>query len=260
MKPTVRLAKTRTPDGSELALFEHDRDFVITVARRELMNSREHASEVELARLGCARIAPHRNPTVLIGGLGMGYTLRAALDLLQPQATIVVVELVPDVVNWNRSFLGRLNDHPLRDRRVTLETGDVLRHLRQCPRTYDAILLDIDNGPEAMTDRANDRLYSEEGLRVCSEALHARGCLAVWSAAPNRQFERRLQRLGLQTRFYRVPAYEGAKSLSRVIWVAATSAASLPPEQERTWDSGSDLGGSDGVKDTTPFPDTGPRA
>jgi spermidine synthase len=233
MKPTVRLAKTRTPDGNELVLFEHDGDFVITVARRELMNSREHASEIELARLGCARIAGHRNPTVLVGGLGMGYTLRATLDLLQPRARVVVAELMPEVVNWNRHLLGRLNNHPLRDRRVTLETGDILKHLRGAQRTYDAILLDIDNGPEAMTDSSNRRLYGEDGLRVLIDALHARGCLAIWSVATNRQFERRLQRLGLHVRLFHVPAYEGAKNRSRVIWVAAANPDNLPPEQER---------------------------
>ncbi len=233
MKPTIRLAKTRTPDGNELVLHEHDGDFVITVSRLELMNSREHESELELARLGCARIAEHRNPTVLIGGLGMGYTLRAALDMLPPQASVIVAELVPDVVRWNRDFLGRLTQHPLRDRRVTVVTGDIVKHLLGAAKTYDAILLDIDNGPAAMTDRSNGRLYSERGIQLCIDAMHAKGTLAIWSATPNRPFERRLRGAGLHVRFFQVPAYRGAKGRWRWIWVSSPSLESLPPEQER---------------------------
>lgn len=232
MKPNIPVAEARTPDGSRMVLYKHDRDFVIAVDRQDLMLSRAHESELELARLGCARIAKHRNPAVLIGGLGMGYTLRQTLDLLQPKATVIVAELIPEVVGWNRDYLGGLTGHPLRDRRVTVQVCDVADLIRRSPGSFDAILLDIDNGTTAVTDARNDELYSLEGIRSCMNALHAKGCLAIWSACVDTQFERRMSREPLHMRRFRVPAHKGGKARSRCIWVASEDPRSLPDWEE----------------------------
>ena len=203
------------------------------VGCQELMTSRAHESELELARLGCARIAARQNPTVLIGGLGMGYTLRQTLDLLQPDATVVVSELIPDVVQWNRDFLGQLTNHPLRDPRVVLKVCDVMSLIQQSEHAFDAIMLDVDNGPEALTAAGNDRLYSRQGLQACMRALHAKGCLAVWSGAIDNSFERRLKAENLFFRLFHVPVYKGGKALARCIWLIASDPRSLPPEEAR---------------------------
>jgi len=232
VKPTLQLATAKTPDGEVLALYRHDADFSIKVDRQELMTSRAHESELELARLGCARIRERQDPTVLIGGLGMGYTLREALDLLQPGAKVVVSELISDVVEWNRTFLGDLNAHPLRDRRVTVRLGDVTRLIQQSEHAFDAILLDVDNGPEALTSAGNDRLYSREGLQACLRALHAKGCLSIWSGSIDTQFEKRLRQENLAYRRFHVAAYKGGKARSRCIWVISRDVRSLPPERE----------------------------
>jgi spermidine synthase len=227
MKPRIRIASTTSPDGSEVVLHQHDGDFTISVDRHELMLSRAHESEQELARLGCARIAQHRNPAVLIGGLGMGYTLRQALDLLPPQAAVVVAELLPEVVRWNRDYLGELNRHPLRDPRVEVRICDVARLIRGSPGTFDAILLDIDNGTSAITDAGNDRLYSRQGIRSCMDALHAKGCLAIWSAFVDLPFERRLRQEQLAMRRVRVPARMGGKSRNHCIWLVSRTTGVL---------------------------------
>ena len=231
MKPTLQIASTKTPDGEVLALYQHDADFSIKVNRLELMTSRAHESELELARLGCARIKDRPNPTVLIGGLGMGYTLRQALDLLQPAATVVVSELIADVVSWNREFLGGLTNHALRDPRVVLKLGDVTRLIQQSEHAFDAIMLDVDNGPEALTAAGNDRLYSREGLQACMHAVHIKGCLSIWSGAIDNAFERRLKQENFFFRRFHVAAYKGGKARSRCIWVIARDPLSLPPEQ-----------------------------
>jgi len=229
MRPTVRLADTRTPDGGELALFSHDGHFSIRVNGQELMHSRQHESELELARLGCAHLVGRKAPRVLVGGLGMGYTLRQALDMLGPKAEVVVGELLPAVVDWNREHIGELNGHPLADDRVDVRTGDVVDLIRRSPDAFDAILLDIDNGPSAMTDSGNQRLYGGKGMQACRGALREGGCLAVWSAEPSREFENLLTNLGLFVRRYRAPAYLGGKAKSRFIWVASAGEANLPP-------------------------------
>ncbi len=228
MKPTIQIAETKTPDGSPLALFEHDGDFMIRVNGQALMSSRAHESELELARLGCLRIKERQNPRVLIGGLGMGYTLRQTLDMLNPLAEVVVAELLPEVVRWNRERFGHLTDHPLRDKRVTMKTCDVLKIVRKSPHGFDAILLDVDNGPDAMTDAGNDKLYGRKGIQTLLGALHEQGCLSIWSATIDRSFERRLQQERLHVRQFRVAAHKGGKTRSRCIWVASRDAQSLP--------------------------------
>lgn len=229
LKPILTIAATLTPEGRRLALCRHDRDFSITIDRQELMSSRASESERALARLGCARLAEHRNPSVLIGGLGMGFTLRETLDRLQPRARVVVAEWLPDVVRWNRDFLGGLNNHPLRDPRVELRIGDVIPMIRETRCAFDAILLDIDNGPAALTAAGNDWLYGRSGIRACTQALHARGCLAVWSATPDPAFERRLRQEGLHVARYGVPAYKGGKPNARHIWIASPEPQTIAP-------------------------------
>ncbi|MDA0322322.1 MAG: hypothetical protein O2923_06345 [Verrucomicrobia bacterium] len=229
MKPRIKLASTRTPDGSEIALYRHDDSYCIRVGGQVLMDSRQHESELELARLGCAHLSERREPSVLIGGLGLGYTLRQCLDMLSPGATVTICELMTEVIDWNQAFLGDLTGHPLRDKRVRLQKDDVLLAMLGLERPFDAIILDIDNGPSAMTDRGNRRLYGRDGVASCARALAPKGCLAVWSAGPDKTYERELMRCGLAVRRYRAPAYVGSKSQSRFVFVAARNKALLPP-------------------------------
>lgn len=229
MKARITLATARTPDGSEMVLRQHDRDFSITINGQELMNSRQHESELELARLGCASLAGRHTPSILIGGLGLGYTLRQALDLLGPRANVVVCELLDAVVAWNREFLRDLNGHPLEDERVDVKTGDVIELISHSTSRFDAILLDIDNGPRAMTDSGNERLYGREGMQACRRALRKQGCLAMWSSEPSKRFEQLLMSCNFQVRRFRVPAYPGCKSQSRFVWVASEDNLALPP-------------------------------
>lgn len=229
MKPTIKLATARTPDGGEMQLYQHDRDFLIKINGQELMTSRQHESEQELARLGCAHLSGRKAPCVLIGGLGMGYTLRQALDILGADASVVVSELLTDVVNWNREYLGGLNGQALDDKRTEVITGDIFQLLSQSTDRFDAILLDVDNGPKAMTDAGNQRLYSPAGIQACRRALRKQGCLAVWSSVPSKVFEQLLMSCGFQVRRYRLKTYPGSKSKQIFIWVAAEDETILPP-------------------------------
>lgn len=229
MKPRVRIAAARIPDGGEMVLYQHDRDFSIMINGQDLMHSRQHESELELARLGCAHLLGRKAPRILIGGLGMGYTLRQALDMLSPHARVVVGELLGAVVEWNREFLGELNGHPLADGRVELKTGNIVKLISRSRSRFDAILLDIDNGPSAMTYSGNSRLYGYEGIVSCRNALRRKGCLAVWSAGPSKEYEQLLMRCDFHVRRYRVPAYKGSKSQSRFVWVASEDKSILPP-------------------------------
>lgn len=228
MKPTIQLASTKAPDGTEITLYEHDGNYAIYAARQQLMSSRQHESECELARLGCDRIASHRAPNLLIGGLGMGYSLRQALDLLAPKATVVVAELLPEIVRWNREIFGALCDHPLHDPRVKIESRDVMDVLKTSPATYDAILLDVDNGPQAFTTNSNKALYTPAGIKTCMRALHGKGCLAIWSAGKDKRFESMLRRLRLHVKAYPAATSKSAKRFSRWIWVVSRDPHSLP--------------------------------
>lgn len=231
MKPYIKLATTKAPDGSEINLYEHDGAYSIMVDRHELMSSRQTESELELARLGCERVAARREPTILIGGLGMGYTLRQTLDMLQPTAKVIVAELLPEVIRWNREILGELTDHPLNDKRVTLKTVDVASVMAHSPNAFDAILLDVDNGPEAMTTKANHNLYSRAGIRNCLNSLHTKGCLSVWSASKDPAFESRLRREHLHVRAFHVAKRKNGKNRPRCIWVASKDRRSLPDRE-----------------------------
>ena len=228
MKPTIKLATARTPDGGEMRLYQHDRDFLIKINGLELMTSRQHESEQELARLGCAHLSGRKAPCVLIGGLGMGYTLRQALDILSADASVVVSELLTEVVNWNHEYLGELNGQALDDKRTEIITGDIFQLLSQSTDRFDAILLDVDNGPNAVTDAGNQRLYSPAGIQACRRALRKQGCLAVWSTVPSKVFEQLLMSCGFEVRRYRLKTYPGSKSKQIFIWVAAQDETILP--------------------------------
>lgn len=205
MKPTELLGDTRAPDGTHITLTRQDREFIILAAGKPLMSSRMHGSEQALATLGCRGLR-RAEPQVLVGGLGMGFTLRATLDALPADASIVVGELIPAVVEWNRGPLGSLADHPLRDRRVRIALGDVAETIRAAHRAFDAILLDVDNGPDAFTASGNASLYSDSGLAAAMRALTPGGVLAVWSAWEDRKFEQRLKYAGFVVQVERVRA------------------------------------------------------
>jgi len=203
----------------ELMLYRRGEEFSICIGRDELMNSRQHGSEEALARIACRRVAASPSPRVLIGGLGMGYTLSAALEHLGPDAEVVVAELSPAVVAWNRGPLAKLAGSPLADPRVRVFEGDVAGVYRDEEAAFAAILLDVDNGPEAMTRKANDWLYGLAGLETAQAALQLGGILGVWSATPDRAFDLRLRRIGFRVEELRVPARIGAQKC-HTIWIA----------------------------------------
>lgn len=221
MIPWERIDTSRAPgNGGELRLYRRGREYSIQVDGNELMNSRVHGSEEALAEFACARIAGRHSPVILIGGLGMGYTTAAALRRLGPNGQVVVAELVPAVVEWNRGPLADLAGYPLNDGRVTVREEDVARILRSEQGAYDAILLDVDNGPEALTRKGNNWLYSQAGLETAFSALRPMGVLAVWSAGPDQAFTRRLSQAGFQVREERVAARGKAGGNRHIIWLA----------------------------------------
>jgi len=220
MIPWVLLGETRVAaDGKRLSLHRRDSEFSIRVGGGELMNSRSHGSEEKLAELACARLAGRDEAQVLIGGLGMGFTLAAALRQLGAAARLTVAELVPQVVAWNRGPLAELAGNPLSDPRVTVCEGDVARMIKARPRAYDAILLDVDNGPEGLTHSDNDWLYGSDGLSAAYAALRPGGVLAVWSAGRDPAFTGRLRKAGFEVEEVRVRA-RGSKGARHIIWLA----------------------------------------
>lgn len=212
-----------------MELFQHDASFFIKVNGDILMDSRMHASELDLARLGCGHLAHTPEAKVLIGGLGLGYTARQALDTVGRDAKVTVCELVPEVIDWNRQFLGPLAGHPLRDKRTHAHRGDIVEFLKTTTEKFDAILLDIDNGPQAMTDSGNSRLYNWKGVYLCLKRLTSRGCLAVWSVNRSARYEHELLKAGFQVKRYNSRAHTGNSSIKYIIWVAATDKNFLPP-------------------------------
>ncbi|HEY0092987.1 MAG TPA: hypothetical protein VGB96_01630 [Archangium sp.] len=205
MKPWKVIDRAPAPGGGELVLHQRGEEFAIRVNGRELMSSRQHGSEEKMAEVACTGLGGKR-PRVLVGGLGLGYTVRATLERLPPGAEVVVSELVPAVVKWNRGVLGPLAGRPLEDPRVKVEARDVGELLREADGTYDAVLLDVDNGPEALTQEQNRWLYGERGLASIRRALKPRGVVVVWSASPDRAFATRLKRAGFATEVVETPA------------------------------------------------------
>lgn len=216
LKPWEVLAEARTPDGTLMSLTRRDTELVILAGGKILMSSRMHGSEEAMAEMALERLGL-RSPgaggppsldgaCVLVGGLGLGYTLRATLDLLPADATVVVAELIPAIVEWHRGPLGPLAGKPTADRRVEIEIKDVIATLRSSAGRFDAILLDIDNGPEAFTESANAGLYNDRGIATIRAALKPHGVLAVWSAWEDRRFEQRLKYAGFKVDVQRVRA------------------------------------------------------
>ena len=208
-------------DSGQLRLLRRGTEFVIRLGHNELMNSRLSGSEEALASLTCDRLANAARARVLIGGLGMGFTLRAAQKVLGPAARIDVAELVPAVVAWARGPLSPVFGDSLADPRVRILVDDVQDVIRAAPKTYDAILLDIDNGPEAMTRASNDALYEVRGLAQAYASLRPGGVMSVWSAVPDRGFTMRLKRAGFAVEETTVKADRGKRGARHVIWLAA---------------------------------------
>ena len=199
MIPWKLLDKAQTPgNGAELCLYQRGTEFSIRADNYELMNSRVYGSDDALGRLACQKFAKHGRSRVLIGGLGMGYTVRSALNELGAKAQVVVAELVPAVVQWNREILADLAGSPLDDNRVTIHEVDVAQLIKTAKGDYNAILLDVDNGPQALTLKGNDWLYSLAGLKASYAALRPKGVLAIWSSGAEPPFERRLRKTGFE--------------------------------------------------------------
>ncbi len=208
------------PGGEELRLFRRGDDFIIAIGGNELMNSRMSGSEEALATMTCDRLRSPGAAHLLIGGYGMGFTLRAALAKLGPDAKITVAELVPAILDWARGPMAELAAGCLDDPRVELVIGDVATTIAAATRRYDAILLDVDNGPDGLTHPSNDRLYSPGGLAVAKAALRPGGILAIWSAAPDARFARRLTASGFKVEEVGVRARSNGKGPRHVIWFA----------------------------------------
>ena len=221
MTPWILLDSAQVPgNGGELRLYQRGDEFSIKLeGRGELIYSRVHGSEDALAEHTCARLSDCEKPRLLIGGLGMGFTLAEALRHIGSQAQVVVAELVPEVVTWNRGPLGKFAGNPLEDLRVIVHEGDVARIIDAEQQAYDAILLDVDNGPEGLTRKENDRLYDIDGLNAAYAALRANGVLAVWSAGPDQKFLQRLRKTGFEVEEIRVRS-RGAKGARHIIWFA----------------------------------------
>jgi spermidine synthase len=220
MKVRELLATAKVPGGDELRLYRRDGDFMIVLDRNELMSSRMSGSEEQLATLTCARVKNRTNPRLLIGGYGMGFTLRAALAVLPAGSSVLVAELVPEIIDWARGPMARLTAGCLDDPRVTLVGGDVGEVIGGARHEYDAILLDVDNGPDGLTRVGNDGLYSDAGLKAAKAALVKRGILAVWSAGDDPAFTRRLAANGFVPNPIRTRARANGKGAQHSIWLA----------------------------------------
>ena len=222
MVPWILLDKVFIPGSNkELRLYQRDAEYSIKINADELMNSRVHNSEDALARLACPRSTQKKEKHVLIGGLGMGFTLRAALNNLSARTHVTVAELMPAVVQWNRSFLASLAGNPLTDKRVTVYEGDVADKISTARDLYDAILLDVDNGPQGLTQKGNDGLYMLTGLNRSYAALRPGGVLAIWSAGPDATFAKRLHKAQFDVEETRVRTHKGRQGDgASVVWIA----------------------------------------
>ncbi len=214
-----QLGSAQVPGGEALTLYRHDRDFMITLGHNELMSTRKWGSEVALAEMGIARQAS-KAPHILIGGYGMGFTLRAALAILPKTAKVTVVELVPEIIAWARGPMAEVMAGCLDDPRVRLVMGDVGEVIATAHNEYDAILLDVDNGPDGLVRADNDGIYARSGLLAAREALSPGGVLAIWSAGPDPSFTRRLERAKFTVDEVKVAARSNGKGPKHVIWFA----------------------------------------
>ncbi len=220
MLPRTLIDSALLPGGEELRLFQRGVEFSIMLGGNELMNSRLSGSEEALATLACRRCSARPQARVLIGGLGMGFTLRAALAALGKDASVSVAELVPAVIAWAKGPMAALHGDSLNDPRVELIVADVVALIGKGTPPYDAILLDVDNGPDGLTQKSNDRLYSFAGLRSAWAALRPGGMLAVWSASPDLAFSGRLVETGFAVEEHQVRAHHSNRGARHIIWCA----------------------------------------
>jgi spermidine synthase len=220
MLPWVHLDSAKVPgDGGELRLKQRGQEFSIMLGSNELMNSRLSGSEEALATLSWDKIKSRPKPAILIGGLGMGFTLRAALAIVPSEASVTVAELVPEVVSWARGPMAEVFKGCLDDPRTTVHQGDVGELIRSSKGKFDGILLDVDNGPDGLTRESNDSLYNRRGLSAAHQALRPGGVLSVWSSGPDDGFTRRLKEGGFDTEVVHTRA-NGKRGAKHVIWVA----------------------------------------
>lgn len=222
MNRSILLDTTEIPGSTDqLRLFKRAEEFSIQLSgsRGDLMNSRVHGSEDALGQMACLPFAEQASARILIGGLGMGFTLASSLATLAQSARVEVAELVPGVIRWNHEVLGHCAGHPLEDTRVEVINADVADVIAQASDQYHAILLDVDNGPEGLTHASNDALYSAQGLEKARCALRKDGLLAVWSASPSPRFARLLRQAGFSVDEKRIRAHQG-KGARHVIWLA----------------------------------------
>ncbi|GAA0285686.1 hypothetical protein GCM10009127_29280 [Alteraurantiacibacter aestuarii] len=223
MLPRIHLATAQIPGGETLELVSHGRDFIVMLGRNELMGTRMQFSEEQLAQLTLDRVAAPQ-PRILIGGYGLGFTLRAALSRLGPKAQVVVAELVPEIIEWARGPMAELTGDCLDDPRLKLEMGDVAALIDDAADgtidKFDAILLDVDNGPDAIVRSENTRLYSFPGLRAAKAALNPGGVFAVWSAATDERFTHRLRKAGFEVEVRSERARPNNKGPRHTIWFA----------------------------------------
>lgn len=229
MIPFRNLAEARTPDGSRLTLHEHDGDYFIKLDGRQLMSSTSTTSELLLAEHACEHLTRHREPRVLIGGLGLGFSLKRVLEMVGKGAVVEVAELVPQVIDWNRQLLDAVNGRLLRDPRVRVLAADVFALLRNAKHgSYNAILLDVDNGPTSFVQTKNSRLYNRRGLAVIRNALSPNGRVAFWSAEPEPAFLDSLRRAGFDAQEVPAKAHERAKRFAHRIYVGERINAAGP--------------------------------
>jgi spermidine synthase len=220
MTPREYLGSAIVPGGQELKLYRRGGDHMIVLDRNELMSSRMSGSEKQLALMTIERLRGRKSPHILIGGYGMGFTLRAALGALPSDARITVAELVPEIIEWARGPMAELAAGCLDDPRVHLVIDDVVAVIGCAQGSYDAILLDVDNGPDGLTAAANDRLYDAKGLQAARAALRPGGILAIWSAGSDDAFTRRLRSAGFRVDEVAVRARDNGKGPRHVIWFA----------------------------------------
>lgn len=221
MIPWEKIDTAKIPGSDEeLRLMRRGKEFSIKLGSNELMNSRLSGSEAALATLAAKQIEKVKKPVVLIGGLGMGFTLRAALAVLGAKAEIMVAELVPAVVAWARGPMAEIFGDSLSDPRIDIREMDVAQLIERHPLRFDAILLDVDNGPEGLTRKANDGLYDATGLKIAHTALRRGGVLAIWSSGPHPKFSRRLMAAGFEVNEVNVRATGRGGGARHVIWIA----------------------------------------
>ncbi len=218
MIPRELVGIAEVPGGAPLSLYRRGADYMITLGRNELMSTRMSGSEVALATMSLERLGNPPAPRVLVGGYGMGFTLRAVLANVGSDADIIVAEIVPDIIDWARGPMAGFTAGCLDDPRVTLRIGDVAREIEE--GGYDAILLDVDNGPDGLSADYNNGLYNGRGLARARDALNPGGILAIWSAAPDEPFTKKLEAAGFAVDAVRVRARENGKGPIHLIWFA----------------------------------------